>query len=235
MILALAVILGLIASLIRHRGRAVEQITSVPLHLPWLALLAVILQYPLLRTPTGSTQQVVVQQVLFLLSHAVLLLFVWQNRHLLGIRLIGVGVICNLLVILANGGFMPITPETLVRINPGSIADEWPAGIHYGHSKDIILPRHETTLWPLSDILVFPPPFPWPVAFSLGDLLLTAGIVVLLQGDYLAAREGANAGRTQNLSPANGADASNQSTIPGSHCIQSSSASPISRDQQEGY
>lgn len=234
MILALAVILGLIASLVRHRGRAVEQITSMPLHLPWLALLALILQYPLLRTPTGSIQQVVVQQVLFLLSHLLLLIFVWQNRHLPGIRFIGVGVICNLLVILANGGFMPITPETLVRINPGSIADDWPTGIHYGHSKDIILPRQETTLWLLSDILVAPPPFPWPVAFSLGDLLLAAGIVVLLQGDYLAVREGAEAGRTQNLSSANEADAPNQSTLPASHCTQSSSASPICPDQQEG-
>jgi len=37
-------------------------------------------------------------------------------------------------------------------------------------------------LWVLSDILVLPPPFPWPAAFSLGDLLIATGIVILLQG-----------------------------------------------------
>jgi Sec-independent protein translocase protein TatA len=31
-------------------------------------------------------------------------------------------------------------------------------------------------------MLVLPPPFPWPTAFSLGDLLIAAGIIVLLQG-----------------------------------------------------
>jgi hypothetical protein len=182
MILALAVILGLVASLARHRGHAVEQIASIPLRSAWLALLALVLQYPLIRTPFGSVQQVGTQQALFLLSHLLLLAFVWQNRRLAGIQIFGVGVICNFVVILANGGFMPISPETLVSINPGSTVDQWWSGYHYGFSKDIILHREATKLWILSDILVVPPPFPLRVAFSLGDLLVASGIVVLLQG-----------------------------------------------------
>ncbi len=182
MILAWAVVLGLVASLVRHRSRIASRIAAISLRSAWLALLALALQYPLLRAPGGSTQELRVEQVLFLVSHLLLLAFVWRNRQSLGIQILGSGVLCNLAAILANGGFMPITPETLVKINPGSAPGQWPIGIHYFHSKDVILSQEETRLWVLSDILVLPPPFPWPTAFSLGDLLLAAGIIVLLQG-----------------------------------------------------
>ena len=134
--------------------------------------------------PCHIVQQVRTQQVLFLLSHLVLLAFVWRNRRLVGIQIVGLGVICNLLVILVNGGFMPISPDTLVRINPGTTPDQWLAGYHYGHSKDIIVLPENTGLRVLSDILVLPPPFPWPAAFSLGDLL----IVFMYYGDSRSAR-----------------------------------------------
>jgi hypothetical protein len=182
MILALAVILGLIASAIRHRSETASQIASIPLHAPWLALVALALQVPLLRAPFGPTQQVMAANAVFLLSHLLLLIFVWLNRRLVGIQIVGLGVLCNLIVVLANGGFMPITPQALVRINPGSTLDQWTVGFHYGGSKDVILLQQDTRLWVLSDVLVLPPPFPWPTAFSVGDLLIAVGIVVLLQG-----------------------------------------------------
>ena len=182
MILGLAVVLGLVASLIRHRGRALGQIAALPLHSLWLAGLALVLQWPLMQAPGGPIQRVQVQQALFLLSLLLLLIFVWQNRHLIGIRMVGLGVICNLLVILANGGWMPITPQTLAQINPGSVPGQWPTQLHYGHSKDIIVLQEQTRLWGLSDILVLPWPFQRPTAFSLGDLLIALGIILLLQG-----------------------------------------------------
>jgi len=186
MILALAVAVGLAASLAHHGGRAFRRIAAIPLRSAWLALLAFALQWPLLQAPVGPVQRVGVQQALFLLSHLLLLGFVWRNRRLPGIQIVGLGVMGNLLVIAANGGFMPITPETLVQINPGSTLAQWPVGAHYGHSKDIILLWTEIRLGALSDILVIPPPFPRPTAFSLGDLLIASGIVVLLQGSGIA-------------------------------------------------
>lgn len=180
MILAAAVVLGLVASLARHKRRAFSRIASIPLRSAWLALLALAFQLPLLRAPAGPTQGLGAQQALLLVSYLLLLLFVWRNRRLGAVLIVGAGVACNLLVVLANQGFMPITPQTLVRINPASSVEQWSEGTHYGYSKDIILVQENTRVWALSDILAIPPPFPWPTAFSAGDLILAAGIVLLL-------------------------------------------------------
>ena len=180
MILAAAVILGLAASLVRHRRRAFSRIAAIPLRSAWLAVAALALQWPLLWAPAGPPQGLRLQQGFFLLSFVLLLAFVWHNRRLGAILIVGVGVLSNLAVVAANGGLMPITPETLVRINPGSAVQHWPVGNHYGHSKDVVRAQEDTRLWPLSDRLVVPPPFPWPTAFSLGDVAISIGIIVLL-------------------------------------------------------
>jgi hypothetical protein len=180
MILASAVVIGLVASLIRYRRHTVDQLAAIPLHWMWLALLALALQWPLIRARGGDPRQVVVQQALFLLSHLLLLGFVWRNRHLSGIRIVGLGVLCNLVVVALNGGFMPVAPETLLQIHPGSALEHWSVGLHVGYSKDLVLSQASTRLWVLSDILILPPPFPWPTAFSVGDLIIAMGVVVLL-------------------------------------------------------
>jgi Family of unknown function (DUF5317) len=188
MILALAVVVGLIADLIRYRGGALERIAAISLRWAWLVLLALALQWPLLRAPAGPREQSSLQQMLFLVSHLLLLAFVGLNWQSTAVRIVGLGVLCNLIVIVANGGLMPITPETLVQINQGSSLAQWLAGAHYGYSKDIILLRQDTALWLLSDILVMPPPFPWPTAFSLGDLIIAGGLIILLQGSPASSR-----------------------------------------------
>jgi Family of unknown function (DUF5317) len=182
MILALAVVVGLVVSLIRYRGSALQRIAAISLRGAWLVPLAFAMQLPLLRAPAGPRQHIDVQQVLFWVSYLLLLAFVALNWRSTAVKIVGLGLLFNLLVIASNGGLMPITPETLVQINPGSSLAQWTAGAHYGYSKDVILARQSTFLWSLSDILVLPPPFPWPTAFSLGDLIIATGIISLLQG-----------------------------------------------------
>ena len=194
MILATAVVLGLLVSIARHGRDAFRRVARIPLRSSWLALVAVALQIPLVRAPPGPTQIIGIQRALYLASFLLLLAFIWRNRRIPSILIVGLGVICNLLVVTLNGGFMPITPETLVEINPGTAVAQWPVGTHYGHSKDVIMPQHATKLWALSDILVIPPPFPRPTAFSVGDLIIAAGIVVLMQGAPVRAGESNDSG-----------------------------------------
>lgn len=186
MILAWAVLLGLILSIIRYGRSAFRQIARIPIRAAWLILAAVVLQLPLLRSGTGPVSELRIQQTLFLSSFAVLLVFIWINRHIRGVLIIGAGVLLNLVVILANSGFMPISPLTLEAINPATGPNEWQEGFHYAFSKDIILSKEKTNLWFLSDVFLLPPPYPSPAAFSAGDIVIAIGIIYLMITDSRA-------------------------------------------------
>lgn len=156
----------------RRRG---VQIDDVPVRAPWLIFVALVMQVPLWWALGGSS----LQSAFFVLSYGLLFLFCYLNRHLWSMYIIAFGFLLNFAVIAANGGFMPIAPETLVRLRPDTTVADWPAGMLRAGSKDIVLPREQTRLWFLSDTLVIPPPFLLPTAFSLGDVFIFLGFAAL--------------------------------------------------------
>jgi hypothetical protein len=97
-----------------------------------------------------------------------------------GFWLLGLGLALNLLVILLNGGMMPISPETIQHLYPDAPFGAWQIGQRLGVGKDIVLPIAETRLWFLSDHFSLPEWVSYKVAFSLGDVLISAGAFWLL-------------------------------------------------------
>ncbi len=94
------------------------------------------------------------------------------NHHLPGAKLAILGAILNITVVLANGGWMPLTPETANFIHP----DRPPVELQTKppSSKNIILNKNNTKLWLLSDIIRIT--LPWRnSAISIGDILLITG------------------------------------------------------------
>lgn len=111
MILLTAVASGLHAGLLRAlvRGR---RLTSLNLRLLWLVVIAFIPQLLAFNLP--STRARLPDQAAsaaLILSQVMLLVFVWANRRQPGFWALGVGLALNLLVIAANGGWMPISPD----------------------------------------------------------------------------------------------------------------------------
>ena len=53
---------------------------------------------------------------LLLASQILLLAFAWLNRRISGMAILLCGVVLNLVVMTANGGFMPISPQTASRL-----------------------------------------------------------------------------------------------------------------------
>ncbi len=127
---------------------------------------------------------------LLILSFALLLIFAWINRTQSGFRLMGMGLILNLLVIAMNGGLMPISPEVLEALVPEECQAALEVGERLGSGKDVLLATSETWGWGLSDRFLLPDWLPTRAAFSLGDVLIACGAFWLLwaQGNTQGSR-----------------------------------------------
>lgn len=173
MILLWAVILGLLAGSIRAwvGGR---RLISPNLRLAWLVPVAFVPQLLVFYIPAiaGIWADNIVATGL-VTSQILLVIFAWVNRRQPGFWLLGLGLALNMLVIVLNGGLMPISPETVTKLLPNATPDTWEIGSRLGRSKDIVLPITETRLWLLSDRFLLT--LPNRVAFSLGDVLVATG------------------------------------------------------------
>ena len=114
-------------------------------------------------------------------SQFMLLVFTFANLRLPGMPVIMVGLACNLVVILANGGFMPLPVEAAARLVDRDVLERLTIGERVSSaSKDVLLPESEIFLPWLADRFVVPPSLPYRFAFSLGDVFLAAGSFWLL-------------------------------------------------------
>lgn len=122
-------------------------------------------------------------------TNAALAVVLALNLRVPGMRLLLAGMALNFCVMAANGGLMPVSPETLLRGGHGSSLARTPIGQPMRRSKDVLLREEETQLALLSDRIVLPM---GRGSFSVGDVLIAAGMVV---GLYGAAGSSLRAGR----------------------------------------
>ena len=180
MILLLAVAAGLIAGLVRAWiGKRIYQ--APELKLVWLVVLAVVPQ--LFSFHLANTAKLIpdnLASAILVSSQILLFVFVAANRKQNGFLALGLGLGMNLLVIVLNGGWMPISPESVQRLVPGASSETGQIGHRLGTGKDILLTASVTRLWWLSDRFLFPNWLPWRVAFSLGDVFISIGAFWLL-------------------------------------------------------
>jgi hypothetical protein len=107
------------------------------------------------------------------------LAFVLLNRRLPGMPILIIGLGLNLIVILANRGWMPISPHTASQLMGGNAVQSFSLGSRFGE-KDILLLPQDMHFGILTDRFLLPDWSPYKVAFSLGDTLVALGIFWLL-------------------------------------------------------
>ena len=179
MILLLALGIGMTIGIARARW------LRNPYQLPrlkhsWLAIVAFLPQFFVTffeRTRTLAPDWVAALTIVT--SQALLFLFAWLNRQLPGMLVLIIGIVLNFTVIVANGGFMPINPQTAERIVGKERLTSFNLGDRIGY-KDVLLPKNGTRLELLADRFLPPDGFPYRVAFSLGDVFIAIGACWLL-------------------------------------------------------
>src|SRR5262249_6039851 len=109
-------------------------------------------------------------RVIWLCSYGLLIAFLWANRRYVGVRVGALGVACNLVAVIANGGLMPALPSALTG-----------AGPHYDPHNNSIHPATPHIAW-LVDRWSTPHWIPFGNVFSVGDVLIALGaaLVVLI-------------------------------------------------------
>ena len=107
--------------------------------------------------------------VLYVLSTAAVGAAVLRNIALPGIPLILAGAVSNMAAILANGGFMPASPGALASLGKSTPTI-------YSNSAVVAQPALE----PLTDLFALPRWIPFANVFSIGDVLLGAGVFLLV-------------------------------------------------------
>jgi len=163
---ALGVLCGLLL------GGSFAALGAMPVRRLWLAYAAIVLQvaaFPSGVFPWSTPDDVA--RGLWLASYAILLALVFFNRRFVGVGLVGLGIVSNLTAILANGGLMPATNHAL------RAAGSTYSGVHNNSVRLV----HPHVAW-LVDRFGWPQWLPLANVFSVGDVIIGVGLLVLIVG-----------------------------------------------------
>ncbi|MBI5962283.1 MAG: DUF5317 domain-containing protein [Chloroflexi bacterium] len=181
MILLLSVVSGSLAGLgvARSKGHVWHPpvFSSV-----WLVFLGFLPQWLAFYLP--STRRLLTDSqasACLVVSQILLLGFALANLRLSGMIFLTFGLGCNLAVILANGGFMPLTVEAATSLVSQTTMNSLSIGERISSaSKDILLSGSQIFLPWLADRFVPPHFMPYRFAFSLGDIFISVGAFWML-------------------------------------------------------
>jgi hypothetical protein len=163
------VVIGVVLGLLL--GGRLGRLAELRLEWVWAALAAMMVQ-ALLFTPTIWAALGELVPPIYVASTGVVLVVVLRNlRRARALALVALGTASNLAAIVANGGFMPVTAEALGIAAPTET-------LYGGNSMLTADPQ----LAPLVDRFMLPDWLPLATAFSVGDVLISAGIVLVLVG-----------------------------------------------------
>ncbi len=146
-------------------GGRLSRLASIRVRGTWVPVVALAIQVVIITiAPDGHEG---LHKAIHISTYGLIGVFLWCNRRLPGVKIIGLGAFLNALVITVNGGQMAAS-RTAERL----------AGLHLRAGFENSAPlAHPHLLW-LGDVIPWPGPL--PNVLSIGDLLIYAGTLVLL-------------------------------------------------------
>jgi hypothetical protein len=164
-VLLVILALGCVATVPLARGN-LARLLELRLRSAWAAFAAIALQVAITSFPRGSAA---LHSSLHVLSYGLAGAFLVANRRVPGLWVMAAGGALNLLAIAVNGGVMPASSSALAVAG-------LPATDGFANSAALSQPH----LAFLGDVIGVPGPWPIGNVLSVGDLVLFAGLLVLL-------------------------------------------------------
>jgi hypothetical protein len=161
-----AIPIGILAGL--ALGGSFDNLARLRIRWAWVAVAGLAIQVPLF-TPTGDAIAGPAGPAIYVASTAAVFVAVLRNMRLPGMPIVALGSLSNLVAIGANGGAMPADPAALELAGLGGPG---------GHTNSVVLA--EPVLRPLTDIFGLPAWLPFANVFSVGDVLIGVGIVIVI-------------------------------------------------------
>jgi len=175
-IIIISIIIGLL------RNGKLSSLSQISLKKIELIVLACLIQAGLIFLGSKKVKFVLdYSSYMIIFSYIVLLLAVWYNKELKGINFITLGIIFNFIVIVANGGHMPVLFSSLHKAGLNDFALVLKEGTYVTHT----LITEKTLFRFLADVIPLSPPLPDPSVVSVGDFLMFYGVFSLIQNAML--------------------------------------------------
>jgi hypothetical protein len=161
-----AVVIGLVLGF--ALGGRLAGLATIRFRWPWLAIGGFAVQLVLFSDAVSAAVGAAGPPI-YVASTAAVLVAVIRNIRVPGLALVAVGAASNLVAIVANGGFMPASAGAFAALGRGPNAG-------YTNSAILEAPAFE----PLTDLYALPTWLPFANVFSIGDVLIALGVVLVL-------------------------------------------------------
>jgi len=174
---AVIVVVAILIALVR--GGKIGRLFKLQFERIELIFIALFLQYAVsLSAAFGLPLLTGYGNIVLAVSYLLLLLGIWFNRKLPAARMIAVGIFLNALVILANGGRMPVSAVALRQAG----LDYYIPLLEKGNYLKHAMLDSGTRLPFLADIIPLKPSiYPGGKVISIGDIILNLGVFLLVQ------------------------------------------------------
>jgi hypothetical protein len=162
-------------------GRA-SGLTDLTFRWRWAVLAGIVTQVLLFSTPLNKVVGPLGPPI-YVGSTALVLAAILINWRITGMPVIALGAVSNLTAIVANRGFMPADPGAMASLGQ-TISD--------AYSNSVIV--RDPALRPLTDIFALPGWLPFANVYSIGDVLIGIGVVIVIVAAMRAASSPVGAG-----------------------------------------
>lgn len=115
--------------------------------------------------------------IIHFISYCLLFIGIYFNISRLSFKLIMIGTFLNFIVIILNGGQMPVSQDAMIKAGLGGDLNALINGEVVTHT----VIAKDTVLKFLGDVFILPKPYPRPKVFSIGDVFMAVGVFIYIQ------------------------------------------------------